>query len=169
MRVLVAYASKRGGTQGIAEVIRDALAARDIEADALAVEATRSTAGYDAVIIGSALYMMHWPRPARRFVKRNSDALRKVPVWFFSSGPLDASAVEREIPPVGQVRTLMGRVDARGHATFGGRLTADAKGFPASAMAKKSAGDWRDPEHIRRWANEIADSLAPATHAIGKD
>jgi len=37
MRVLVAYASKRGGTQGIAAGIRDALAERDIEADAVAV------------------------------------------------------------------------------------------------------------------------------------
>ena len=31
---------------------------------------------------------------------------------------------------------MMEKVGAKGHVTFGGRLPADAKGFPASAMAK---------------------------------
>ena len=51
------------------------------------------------------------------------------------------------------------RIGARGHATFGGRLPADAKRFPASAMAKTHAGDWRDPEHIRGWAADVAMEL----------
>ena len=37
------------------------------------------------------------------------------------------------IPPVPQVQELLERIGARGHVTFGGRLPADAKGFPASA------------------------------------
>ena len=159
MRALVAYASKRGGTQGIAETIRAALADRGVDAEARAVEDVTSIAGYDAAIVGGALYTMRWYRPARRFVKRNAGALRAMPVWLFSSGPLDASAAEKDIPPVRQVRALMDRIGARGHKTFGGRLSADAKGFPASAMAKKNAGDWRDTEQIRAWANEMADTL----------
>lgn len=165
MTVLVAYASKRGGTQGIAESIRDALVERGMTADVVAAKDAKSLAGYDAVVVGGALYMMRWRREACRFVKRHTCALRKLPVWFFSSGPLDASVDEHEIPPINQVHSLMERVGARGHATFGGCLEADAKGFPASAMAKKNAGDWRDPEHIRRWANEIADTLASTTPA----
>jgi len=160
------YASKRGGTAGIAQGIRDVLVERDFDADAVAVDHASSLDRYDAVIVGGALYAMRWRRSARRFVRRNAQALARIPVWFFSSGPLDTSASEREIPPVGQVRALMERVHARGHTTFGGRLAPDAQGFPASAMAKKNAGDWRDPEHIRRWANEIADALVstiPAT------
>ena len=51
------------------------------------------------------------------------------------------------------------RIGAHGHVTFGGRLPADAKGFPASAMAKTHAGDWRDPERIRGWAAEVAMEL----------
>ncbi len=53
----------------------------------------------------------------------------------------------------------MDRVGAVGHTTFGGRLTPDAKGFPASAMAKKMAGDWRDEESVTLWAKAIAASL----------
>lgn len=50
---------------------------------------------------------------------------------------------------------------ARGHVTFGGRLAPDAKGFPASAMAKTNAGDWRDPEHVRGWVAAVAKELQP--------
>ena len=86
------------------------------------------------------------------------------PTYLFSSGPLDYSATEKEIPPVKGVQRLMDKVGARGHVTFGGRLAPDAKGFPASAMAKKNAGDWRDPQHVNAWIHEVAADLrAPAT------
>jgi len=116
--------------------------------------------GFDAVVVGGALYAGRWQSDARRLVKRQAAGLRQLPVWFFSSGPLDDSAERQEIPPTAQVRALMGRVGARGHATFGGRLTHDAKGFPASAMAKKHTGDWRSHEHAEAWAKEIARSLS---------
>jgi menaquinone-dependent protoporphyrinogen oxidase len=165
MTVLVAYGSKHGGTREIAELIGQDLNERGLAVDVHAASDVSSVAGYDAVIVGGALYAMRWHRSARRFVKRHTRSLRAVPVWFFSSGPLDASAAEREIPPVRQVRVLMDRVGAQGHATFGGRLEDDAKGFPASAMAKKHAGDWRDRGQIRRWANEVADTVT-STHAV---
>jgi len=163
MRVLIAYGSKRGGTQGIAERVGEAIARRGVDVTVRAVEDVRSVAEYDAVVVGGALYAMRWPRSARRFVRRERVRLQHVPVWFFSSGPLDDSAREAEIPPVRQVRALMTKVGARGHATFGGRLTADAKGFPASAMAKTKAGDWRDDEMIDAWAVAVADVLLGAT------
>jgi menaquinone-dependent protoporphyrinogen oxidase len=80
-------------------------------------------------------------------------------VWLFSSGPLDDSATTGEIAPIAQVQDLLQRVGARGHATFGGRLAPDAKGLPASAMAKTRAGDWRDPTRIRSWAATVAQEL----------
>lgn len=49
---------------------------------------------------------------------------------------------------------------AEGHITLGGRLTEDAKGFPASSMAKTNAGDWRDRDQVRGWAKRISDELA---------
>ncbi len=39
----------------------------------------------------------------------------------------------------------------------------DAKGFPASAMATNSAGDWRDPQHVARWVGAIAAELEEAS------
>jgi hypothetical protein len=122
----------------------------------------RSVEGFDALIIGGALYANRWPWKARRFVNRNVSALRALPVWMFSSGPLDESADEKAILPTRDVSILAERIGAQGHVTFGGRLEPTAKGFPASAMAKTHGGDWRNVERIRAWAAGIATSLPTA-------
>jgi menaquinone-dependent protoporphyrinogen oxidase len=158
MRVLVTYGSKLGGTAGIAELIGQALTDAGIQADVRPVSEVDRIEAYDAVLVGGALYSGRWHREARRFVKRHTGALGERPVWLFSSGPLNGSATEA-IPPVPQVQELLERIGARGQVTFGGRLPADAKGFPASAMAKTHAGDWRDPARIRAWAAEVAMEL----------
>jgi menaquinone-dependent protoporphyrinogen oxidase len=158
MRVLVAYGSRMGGTRGIAELVGDALTDAGFQVDVRPASEVSGLDPYYAVVIGGALYTGHWHRQARRFVKRHTGALGERPVWVFSSGPLNGAAAE-EIPPVPQVQQLLDRIGARGHMTFGGRLPTDAKGFPASAMAKTHAGDWRDPERIRGWAAEVAMDL----------
>ncbi len=163
MRVLVTWGSKRGGTEGIARIIGDTLEARGFDVDLMPARQALGAAGFDAVIVGGALYANRWHADARRFVARRARDLAHVPVWFFSSGPLDESAARRKIPPPRQVETLMQRVGAQAHETFGGRLAADAKGFPAAAMAKKLAGDWRDPDHIRIWAGSVGEAL-PTAH-----
>jgi menaquinone-dependent protoporphyrinogen oxidase len=159
MRVLVTYGTERGGTSGIAEAIGAELAADGHDVDVEAAGAVRDIGSFDAVVLGGALYMARWHADAKRFARRYDDELRLRPVWLFSSGPLDKSAEERDIPPVRFVANLMTEVGARGHATFGGRLTPGAKGFIAGSMAKKMAGDYRDFDRIRLWAREIAAAL----------
>lgn len=159
-RILVAYGSKRGGTEDIAKEIAKTLREHGKTVDCMRAGDVRDLAPYSAVIVGGALYMMRWHREARRFIRRHEAELRKRPVWMFSSGPLDLSAAEKQLPPVPGVATLMARIGARGHVTFGGRLAPDATGWPASAMAKKHAGDWRDWGIVREWADAVSDSLA---------
>jgi menaquinone-dependent protoporphyrinogen oxidase len=159
MKLLVTYGTKLGGTKGLAEMVGDALRRHSCDVDVVPAPGVASLDGYDAVIVGGALYASRWHRDAVRFVRRHRRRLRGMPVWLFSSGPLDASAESRDIPPVGQVRKLMGRIAADGHETFGGRLEPDARGFMARAMAKKLAGDWRDPDHVTRWTTQIVDQL----------
>jgi menaquinone-dependent protoporphyrinogen oxidase len=168
MRVLVTWGSERGGTAGIGQLLAEGLRRDGLDVVARPVEEAGPLDGVDAVVVGGALYANRWHRKARRFVQRHVDALRRVPVWFFSSGPLDDSADRGEIAPTGQVAALMARVGARGHVTFGGRLEADARGFPAQAMAKKLHGDWRNPARIRGWADELAAVLPSARpgHAV---
>jgi menaquinone-dependent protoporphyrinogen oxidase len=162
MRVLVTWGSKRGGTEGIARTVGETLRLQGLDVDVLPPREAANATGFDAVIVGGALYGNQWHHAAWRFVKRRLCDLRRVPVWFFSSGPLGDSSEREDIPPTLQVQTLMERVGALGHVTFGGRLAPDARGFPASAMAKKHAGDWRNETRIREWATDIARALPGA-------
>jgi menaquinone-dependent protoporphyrinogen oxidase len=159
MRVLVAYGSTRGGTEGLAHMVADGLREKEFTVEVLPAGKVHGIEGYDAVVVGGALYAFRWHRAARRFVRRHAADLRRLPVYLFSSGPLDDTAAKGEIPPVKGVAALMELVNARGHVTFGGRLSQYARGFPASAMAKKVAGDWRDPVHVRVWSHSVAAQL----------
>jgi menaquinone-dependent protoporphyrinogen oxidase len=166
MRILITWGSKRGGTEGIARMIGEALQQEGHRVDVLPPDEAARATDFDAVVVGGALYANRWHRAARRFVTRREKDLRGVPVWFFSSGPLDDSADRQVIPPTTQVEILMERVGAQGHATFGGRLLPGARGFPASAMAKKHAGDWRQADRIRSWAIDIARALPTARAGV---
>jgi menaquinone-dependent protoporphyrinogen oxidase len=162
MGVLVTWASKRGGTEGIGRVLGSELGSHGLEVVALPVCEVVGVDSYDAVIIGGALYGNRWLSKVRHFVSRHTSQLRKVPVWFFSSGPLDDSAERESIPATSQVAVLAERVGAKGHVTFGGRLERDASGFPASAMAEKRSGDWRKFARARARAAELAAEIPRA-------
>jgi menaquinone-dependent protoporphyrinogen oxidase len=158
--VLVAYGTKNGSTASIAKIVGEELRDQGASVDVRDAVTVRSLEGYDAVVIGGALYTGRWHRAARRFVRRQSAALRQRPVWLFSSGPLDDSADRSDIPPVGQVAAAVAKINARGHATFGGRLTESAPGFIARAMVRNGhGGDFRNPERIKIWAKQIAQEL----------
>ena len=166
MRVLVTWGTREQGTAGIAHTIADELRVADIDVTTRAARLVKRVSRYDAVIIGGGLYANRWQRDARRFVQLHAPQLLRVPVWFFSSGPLDDSAERNAIPPTRQVKSLMDRVGARGHATFGGRLLPNARGFIAKAMAREKAGDWRNEEQIRAWSRELAEGLSLATPGV---
>ncbi len=160
--VLVAYGSKRGGTREIADVIAEVLLEEGIDVELADAEQVQRVDDYDAVIIGGALYMNRWHKDAKHLVVHQAKALRERPVWLFSSGPLDASATEKQLPPTAQVASLVDEIGARGHVTFGGRLEPGAEGFIAASMAKTHAGDWREWPLVRSWAKERAQEILDA-------
>jgi menaquinone-dependent protoporphyrinogen oxidase len=162
MRVLVAFGSTRGGTRGLAYMVADGLRDQGMKVDVRPASAVRRLSGYDAVIVGGALYAGRWHQAARQFVLRHRSYLLDCPTFFFSSGPLDDSASDGDVPPVKGVEALMQQVAARGHATFGGRLDQNARGFLARALARKHAGDWRDNAQVRRWTAIIAAEMREA-------
>lgn len=167
MSILVVHGSKRGGTEGLAEMVAADLREEGFEVDLQPAKHVRRVDAYEAVVVGGALYAFRWHKDAKRFVRRHQTQLRRRPTYFFASGPLDDSATKSDIPPVKGVQALMDRVGAKGHVTFGGRLLPDAKGFPASAMAKKHAGDWRDPAQVRAWVRSVAMELrAEVSHNV---
>ena len=160
-RVLVAYGTTNGSTARIAEAIADVLNKEGLAAESLPAPAVTEVESYDAVVVGGGLYAGRWHKHARRFVRRHRRALAGRPLWLFSSGPLDASAAERDIPPVPGVRRTMTRLGAEEHITFGGCLEEGAKGRIARMIVRNGkGGDFRDFAQIEAWAARIATELA---------
>ena len=170
MKVLVAYASKYGATQGIAERIGDVLRRRGIDADVVRCKDVDDSTVYDAYVVGSAAYMFRWRKDARKFVRRNVDLLAARPVWLFSSGPVGTDKVDAKghdvlegaVPK--EFAEFESTVGPRGTQVFFGAFQLEklrgvdrmAKWAPAEAMP---AGDFRDWDAIEAWAGKIADEL----------
>ncbi|MFJ5559191.1 flavodoxin domain-containing protein [Streptomyces sp. NPDC093250] len=158
--VLVTYGSTNGSTARIADSIGDVLRKDGLTVEVLPARSVDSVAPYDAVVAGAGLYAGRWQKDARRFLRRHRDALAERPLWLFSSGPLDASASERDLPPVPGVKKAMTALDVRDHATFGGCLEEGAKGFVARMILRNGkGGDFRDFTAIETWAARVADEL----------
>jgi len=158
-RVLIAYASKYGSNGEVAEAIAGVLGDRGLSVHVMPAADVRSLAGFDAVLLGSGLYSATWLRDASRFIRTHRHALSALPVWLWSSGPLDRSADFDDIPMTTHVAEAVGGLRIRGHRTFGGRLVADAPEVAAGIIATHRTGDYRDFDAVHAWAREIAASL----------
>ncbi|WNI14330.1 flavodoxin domain-containing protein [Actinacidiphila sp. ITFR-21] len=166
-RILVVYASRNGSTAQIAGWIAGTAAERGVAATVRPAAEVGDISGYDAVVLGSGVYAGRWLKDARRFARHHRRALLEVPVWLFSSGPLDDDAAERAVPPLRNAARITERLDAADHVTFGGRLVAGAPGFVArQLLGQGRAGDHRDRGQIRAWAVRIADGVAAAWHQL---
>ncbi|MFD5325954.1 flavodoxin domain-containing protein [Streptomyces sp. NPDC127092] len=159
-RVLVAYGSRHGATAGIADEIGRTLRADGVDAVVLPADTVTDVSDYDGVVLGGALYAGRWNGKARRCARRNGDQLRNRPVWLFSSGPVDSSAEQRDIPPAPGVARRMKKLGAREHITFGGAVTAETPGrFARSMVRHGKGGDFRNPARIQEWAHHIGKDL----------
>jgi menaquinone-dependent protoporphyrinogen oxidase len=179
-KVLVAYASRYNATRGIAEFIAETLREYGVHADVSEVDSVKDARGYDAFVIGSAIYALHWLKGAREFVLRNRDVLAATPVWLFSSGPLSAEVKDaqgrdlRDLSVPREAGELREAVNPRNHRIFfgaldGGRLGLVHRPIRSMPAARESLpeGDFRDWSEIAAWASDIAQQLRlllPATY-----
>jgi menaquinone-dependent protoporphyrinogen oxidase len=160
MKALVAAASRHGATLEIACAIAAALEAKQIEAAVLRVDEVSSLAGYDAVVLGSAVYMGRWLEGAKNFIDEHIDELTTRPVWLFSSGPI-GDPPKPEMEP-DDVAPLVQRTRARGHRLFGGRLAKRDLGLGEKVVVsaiRAREGDFRRWHEIDTWADAIAHTL----------
>lgn len=165
-RILIAYASKHGATKEIAEAIAEKLRHADHEVDCMPAGKVRDLAAYDALVIGSAVYMKRWRPEARHLLKQNSKALAERPFWVFSSGPCGEKPDPTWSEPPGIIKQAE-RVGVRGHTIFGGRLPLEPSNFMERAMVKKCPPENRDLrnwDEIRAWAGTIGSAM-PATRS----
>lgn len=163
MTVLVAYSSKRGSTAEIAETLAATLRRQGLGVCLEQAEEVRSLESYDGVVLGSAVYMKRWRGDAKHFLKKHRKALRQMPFWVFSSGPVGDPANDNpdwmEPPKLAEKVEELG---GRAHVVFGGRVPAEPRGMMEKAMAEgipEQFRDRRDWDEIRNWATQIAQQL----------
>ena len=171
MKAIVVYASRYGSTGEIAEFIAEKLRQHGVEAEARNVDTSPNPEEYDAVVIGSAVYMGHWMEEVTKFVRQNRTALANRPVWLFSSGPLElgpeiSSIDDPKLEPE-EIPELRGLIHPRDHKVFFGALFPDRLGFMHRTLRKLPAarailpeGDFRNWNDIEAWASGIAQALA---------
>ncbi len=160
MKVLVAVASRHGSTREIGDAVAEVLRTAGFEVDVQDPDDVESVEPYDAVVLGSSVYVGRWAASARALVDRCAWALSKRPVWLFSSGPVGtplAPAADAE-----ELSGIMTRIRARGHRTFPGRLDTGGLGLAeraAVALLQAEQGDFREWRDIADWASAIASEL----------
>jgi menaquinone-dependent protoporphyrinogen oxidase len=187
-RIQVVYASRHGGTQGIAQCIGEALT--DCGADAVVVDAAShpDATGFDGYVVGSGVYMGAWLKDGLEYLDRNKATLADKPVWLFSSGPLPNAGVpprstdpiENSLGPLDgpgsggrkKVEALAEAIHVRDHRVFDGAFDPDAA--PTNVIERVvrhvpaikkvlPAGDFRPWPQIDTWARRIATDIAAAS------
>ena len=162
-RVLVTYASRMGSTKEIAEEIGAELRTRGLDVDVLSCSSDPKPDRYDAVIIGSALYIRHWDKAASSYLKQYAPILAKRPTWLFQSGPCGEGAETEQLDPPRAVAKQMRKHGLPRPRTFGGRLDVEHAVGPVSRWMGEGgpmSGDFRDWKLIRGWAQDIARELS---------
>jgi menaquinone-dependent protoporphyrinogen oxidase len=160
MKVLVSAASKHGATTEVAATIGAALTAAGVDAIVAAPLDVTSVDGFDAAVIGSAVYAGRWLDPAKDLLQHHHEALSRIPVWLFSSGPVGDPPKPVEDPL--DVAAMMTLVGARGHRVFAGQIDKSRLGLGERAIlaaVRAPEGDYRPWAEIDAWAKELAEAL----------
>jgi menaquinone-dependent protoporphyrinogen oxidase len=163
VKVLVTAASRHGATQEIAEAIGRTLSDRGVAASVVPISDVTNLDGYDAVVVGSAVYMGQWLESARTFAERYSVPLSSRPTWLFSSGPIGDPPRPKESEAV-DVDEIVSNTQAKEHHLFAGKLDKSKLGFGERAVMlafRAVEGDYRDWSEIEAWAGSIGEELRP--------
>jgi menaquinone-dependent protoporphyrinogen oxidase len=161
MRILVTVASRHGGTREIGTAIAARLRDAGHEVHEVEPEDVTSVIAYDAVVLGSAVYVGRLAAALRDLVERQHGQLRARPVWLFWSGPVGVPPMPATAPD--DVATVAGRTGARDVRCFAGRLQREELGLAERAlvaMIDAEQGDFRDFTEVDEWSGQIARRLA---------
>lgn len=194
VKVLIVYASRHGGTKGIALRIGNVLVEKGLQCTVAPAEENPDPTIEDACLLGSGVYLGSWLKEALDYGWRHAPRLAERPIWLFSSGPLPGPAADKatdrddplavalgpkEGPGSGgrqKIAELSDALHPRDHRVFFGAYdpTQPRKSLPERLIrltpASRSilpAGDYRDWGAIEGWAREIAAALVPAGVTTG--
>ena len=163
----MAYTTKYGSTQEVAEAIAAPLREGGLAIDCRSLKDVQTLEGYTAVVLRAPLYMFRWHNDAKRFLSRHHQALIERSVAVFALGPFHDQAkdwqdVRAQLDKELQKFPWLAPVAAE---VFGGKFDPTKLSFPHNlipAFKPMPPSDIRDWTTIRAWANGLTAILAPS-------
>lgn len=170
--ILVAYASTHGSTQEVADAVAVTLRGCGTEVDLLPARKVQSLEGYDAVVLGAPLYILHLHKDAQRFLAKHRKTLSSgLPVAVFAGGPFGKG-------DEAEWQTIRQQLDAdlakypwltpASVEVIGGRFDPAKLRFPwnlVPALKQMPPSDLRDWNAIRAWAGSLPAKMIPAVES----
>lgn len=162
MRVLVTVASRHGATREMGDVVAEVLREAGHVVDVAEPDDVDRVMPYDAVVLGSAVYVGRLAASLRDLVLRQGAHLRLRPVWLFWSGPVGANPTT-SVPD--DVQAMVEETGAREARCFVGALDKASLSLSERALValvRAQDGDFRDLDEVRAWAVGVAAELQSA-------
>lgn len=167
--VLVAYATRYGSTQEVAESVAAVLRENGLQASVMPAAKAGKLDGFGAVVLGAPLYIGRLHKDARRFLGRQGAALATKPLAIFTLGPtkLEDLAKPGVLNQMQQALEAFPGLKPFSTVMFGGKYDPAALRFPDSLLGKlpasplyqMPASDARDWKAIKEWARGLAKKL----------
>lgn len=154
--ILLAYATRFGSTQEVAEAITAELRQRGLEVDIRPMQEVTTLNSYDTVVLGAALYNTKWHTNAHQFLVQHQDALMQRPLAIFTLGPLSSSEaakrnsrrqLDKELAKYPWLKPVTLEI-------FAGKYDPTKPGL-GSFYRLLPTRDYRDWKAIRAWANVL--------------
>jgi menaquinone-dependent protoporphyrinogen oxidase len=167
-QILVAYGTRYGSTREVAETVAVTLGEQSIGTEVKQAREVRSLAGYDAVVLGTPLYLGALHKDVRALLEKNRAALEHTPFALFALGPIKAddgldgsreqlftALAKLPVPTPVATAVFVGAYDPA-RLVFKDKMIA---ALPASPLHGEVAHDDRDWKAVRAWAGELATSF----------
>jgi menaquinone-dependent protoporphyrinogen oxidase len=161
--ILLTYATRFGSTQEVAEAIATTLREVGVEVELQPMQEVQRLEGYEAVVLGAALYNTRWHQDAHQFLTKHQESLKQRPVAIFTLGPLNTSEaakrnsrrqLDKELGKYAWLKPVALEV-------FAGKYDPSKPGMGFFERLLP-ARDYRNWEAIRTWANALPAQLEPA-------
>jgi menaquinone-dependent protoporphyrinogen oxidase len=164
--VLVAYATKHGSTQEVAEKVAEELKGLGLEVELRRMDKVKELDGRRAVVVGAPLYMGRWHGDAKSFLKRFGKTLEELPVAVFALGPLKDTEEQARSARDQLDKALAASPELRPVAVevFVGAVDPAKLRFPFNRMP---ASDERDWDAIGAWARSLPAELGLVREPVG--
>lgn len=163
--ILVTYATRYGSTTEIAAAIADALRVFGHRVDLVLVDSNPDPARYDALILGSPLYLGKWLRSMTDYISCHKVTLAAIPHALFTVGYTLHDRGDRELAAARLAELEFSHlINPVYSGYFAGKLNMEGLNEADKAICRMVGlhdGDYRDLSKASEWAGEALGYLLP--------